>query len=54
MYFGLKTNLAYVSNFGEEGVVVYNILFTSHILIFHDIAGPGKYGFSCSVLQATC
>ena len=29
MYFGLNTNLAYVSNFGEEGVVVYNYVFTS-------------------------
>ena len=29
IYFGLNTNLAYVSKLGEEGVVVYNYLFTS-------------------------
>ena len=29
IYFGLNTNLAYVSRLGEEGAVVYNYLFTS-------------------------
>ena len=29
IYFGLNTNLAYISKLGEEGLVVYNYLFTS-------------------------
>ena len=29
IYFGLNTNLAYISKFGEEDLVVYNYLFTS-------------------------
>ena len=29
IYFGLNTNLAYQSKLGEEGLVVYNYLFTS-------------------------
>ena len=29
MYIGLNTNLAYVSKLGEEGLVVYDYLFTS-------------------------
>ena len=29
IHFGLNTNLAYVSTLGEEGLVVYNYLFTS-------------------------
>ena len=29
IYFGLNTNLAYVSKLGEEGLVIYDDLFTS-------------------------
>ena len=29
IYFGLNTNLSYVSKLGEEGLVVYDYLFTS-------------------------
>ena len=29
IYFGLNTNLAYISKLGEEDLVVYNYLFTS-------------------------
>ena len=29
IYFGLNTNLAYVSTFGRKGLVVYDYLFTS-------------------------
>ena len=37
IFFGLNINLAYVSKFGEEGLVVYDYLFTSQSLTLFQI-----------------